>query len=150
MIYFPTHWFAWTFHVNEIIQYIVFSDWLWYNAVMAQTVKNLPAMQETRVQFLGQEDALEKRMATHSSIVAWTIPRREEPRGLQSTEVRHDWVTNTFTLSRFTHAVACSAPLFLFMKDPFCFYGWRTHSVWLCWPGLIVCIVRALMCSGPF
>ena len=57
---------------------------------MAQTVKNLPAMQETRVQFLGQEDALEKRMATHSSIVAWTIPRREEPRGLQSTEVRHD------------------------------------------------------------
>ena len=41
---------------------------------MAQTVKNLPAMQETRVQSLGQKDPLEKGMATHSSIVAWRIP----------------------------------------------------------------------------
>ena len=41
---------------------------------MAHTVKNLPAMQETRVQALGQEDPLEKRMATHSSILAWRIP----------------------------------------------------------------------------
>ena len=47
-------------------------------------VKNLPAMQETQVQFLGQEDPLEKEMATHSSILAWKIPRTEEPRGLQS------------------------------------------------------------------
>ena len=42
---------------------------------MVQTVKNLPAMQETRVQSLGWEDALEKGMATHSSILAWKIPR---------------------------------------------------------------------------
>ena len=42
-------------------------------------VKNLPAMQETRVQSLGQEDPLEKRMATHSSVLAWRIPRTEEP-----------------------------------------------------------------------
>ena len=41
---------------------------------MAQMVKNLPAMQETLVQFLGQEDPLEKEMATHSSILAWKIP----------------------------------------------------------------------------
>ena len=45
-------------------------------------VKNLPAMQETLVQFLGQEDPLEKEMATHSSIVAWRIPGTEEPGGL--------------------------------------------------------------------
>ena len=47
-------------------------------------VKNLPTMQETRVQSLGQEDPLEKAMATHSSILAWEIPWTEEPGGLQS------------------------------------------------------------------
>ena len=47
----------------------------------AHLVKNLPAMQETRVQFLSQEDALEKRMATHFSILAWRIPWTEEPSG---------------------------------------------------------------------
>ena len=54
---------------------------------MAQKVKNLPAMQETRetqVWSLGQEDPLEKEMATHSSILAWEIPWTEEPGGLQS------------------------------------------------------------------
>ena len=50
---------------------------------MAQTVKNLPAMQETWVQSLGQEDPLEKGMATHSSILALRIPWTEEPGGLQ-------------------------------------------------------------------
>ena len=47
-------------------------------------VKNLPANAETRVQFLGQEDPLEKEIATHSSILAWEIPWTEEPGGLQS------------------------------------------------------------------
>ena len=51
--------------------------------LVAQTVKNLPALQETRVQSLGQEDPLEKRMATHSSVLAWEIPWTEEPGGLQ-------------------------------------------------------------------
>ena len=51
---------------------------------MAQIVKKLPAMQETRVQSLGQEDPLEKGMATLSSILAWRIPWTEEPGGLQS------------------------------------------------------------------
>ena len=49
---------------------------------MAQTVKNLPAMQETWVQSLGQEDTLEKGMANHSSILAWKIPRTEDSGGL--------------------------------------------------------------------
>ena len=52
--------------------------------LVAQMVKNLPAMQETQVQSLGQEDPLEKVMATHSSILAWKIPWAEEPGGLQS------------------------------------------------------------------
>ena len=60
---------------------------------MAQAIKRLPTMQETRVQSLGWEDLLEKEMATHSSILAWKIPWTEEPGGLQSMElqrVRHD------------------------------------------------------------
>ena len=55
--------------------------------------KNLPAMQETQVRSLGQEDPLEKEMATHSSILAWRIPWTEEAGGLQSMgsqRVRHD------------------------------------------------------------
>ena len=55
--------------------------------------KNLPAMQETWVQFLGQEDPLEKGMVTHSSILDWRTPWTEEPGGLQSMgsqRVRHD------------------------------------------------------------
>ena len=56
-------------------------------------VKNLPAIQESRVQSLGQEDPLEKEMATHSSILAWKIPWIGEPGRLQSKgsqRVRHD------------------------------------------------------------
>ena len=61
-------------------------------------VKNLPAMLETRVLSLGQEDPLEKGMATHSSIFAWRIPWTEERGELQGRRVRHDWVTHTHTL----------------------------------------------------
>ena len=55
---------------------------------MAQMVKHLPTMRETRVQSLGLEDLLEKEMATHSSILAWRIPRLEEPGELQSVVLR--------------------------------------------------------------
>ena len=58
---------------------------------MAQTVKNPPATQETRVQSLGREDPLEKEMATHSSILAWEIPWTEEPDGLQSMVLQKNW-----------------------------------------------------------
>jgi len=60
---------------------------------MAQMVKNLATMQETWIQSLGQEDPLEKEMAAHSSILAWKIPRTEEPGRLQhmgSQRVRHN------------------------------------------------------------
>ena len=66
---------------------------LWGASLVAQRLKRLPAIQETWVQSLGQEDPLEKEMATHSSILAWRIPWTEEPGGLQSTEsqrVGHD------------------------------------------------------------
>ena len=56
------------------------------SSLVAQTVKNLPAVQETEVRPLGQEDPLEKGMATHSTILAWRIPWTEEPDGLQSME----------------------------------------------------------------
>jgi len=51
---------------------------------VAQTVKNLSAMQEIQVLSLGREDILQKGLATHSSILAWKIPRTEDPCGLQS------------------------------------------------------------------
>ena len=52
--------------------------------MVAQTVKNWPAVQETWVQPLGQEDPLEEGMAPHCSVLAWRLPRTEEPGGLQS------------------------------------------------------------------
>ena len=74
---------------------------MWASLVI-QMVKNLPAMQETQVWFLGWEDPLEKGMATHSSILAWRIPRTEKPRGLLSTwlqRVRPDRTTAAATKS---------------------------------------------------
>ena len=53
-------------------------------SLVAQMVKTLPAMQDTWVQSLGQEDPLEEEMAIHANILAWKIPWREEPGGLQS------------------------------------------------------------------
>ena len=62
-------------------------------SLVAQTVKNLPTMQETRIQSLGQEDPLEEEVETHSSILAWKIPWTQEPGELQAMglqRVRHD------------------------------------------------------------
>ena len=69
-------------------------------SIVDQMVKNLPAMRETQVRSLGQEEPLEKGMATYSSVLALRIPWTEEPGGLQSTgsqRIGHNWVTNTFT-----------------------------------------------------
>ena len=63
-------------------------------SLIAQSVKNLPAMQETWVRFLGREDPLEKEIAIHSSILAWKIPWTEELGGLHSTgsqRIGHNW-----------------------------------------------------------
>ena len=78
-------------------------------SLLAQMVKNLPAVQETGVWSLGQEDSLQKGMAAHSRILAWRIPWTEEPGRLQSMgshRVKHDWATNTLTLNHATRASA--------------------------------------------
>ena len=71
-------------------------------SLVAQGVENPPALRKNWVQSLGWEDPLEEGMATHSGILAWKIPRAEEPGGLQSMalqRIRHDWVTK--------HSMAC-------------------------------------------
>ena len=73
-----------------------FLDIIW-TSLVAQTVKCLSMMRETRVRFLGWEDPLEKEMAIHSSTIAWKIPWTEEPGRLQSMgsqRVGHDWATS--------------------------------------------------------
>ena len=93
---------------------IVINNWILtfsfnYALLVAQMVKNLPAVRETQVQFLSQEDPLEKGMATQSSILAWRIPWTEEPGGLQSTgsqRVEHDWATNATTTINLNSHVA--------------------------------------------
>ena len=75
---------------------------------MGQMVKNLSAVHKTWVWSLGQEDALEKGMATHSSILAWRILWTEEPGGLQSMRTQRvvqDWATNTFTSLFMVHII---------------------------------------------
>ena len=69
---------------------------------MAQTVKNLPAMQETQVQSLGREDPLEKEMGTHSRTLAWRIPWTEERGRLQSRGTKRD-EHDLATKQQYTH-----------------------------------------------
>ena len=73
-------------------------------------VKNLSALQETQAQFLGQEDSLEKRVATHSSILAWRISWIEEPDRLQSMGCTESDMTERLTLSLFSLSPAFQHP----------------------------------------
>ena len=82
--------------VGTECQNLYISVWMSWLSLVAQMVNNLPAMWETQVWSLGQEDPLEKGMANHASILVWRIPWVEEPGGLQSTgsqRVGHNWVT---------------------------------------------------------
>ena len=113
-------------HVAAITWYTAFSNWLIPGGSVG---KNLPAMHETRVQSRSREDPLEESMATHSSILAWRIPRREQPDRLQSTgsqRVRKDWsnwaLTHTYiSLSnihlRFFHIFLWLTSSFLFSAE---------------------------------
>ena len=69
--------------------------------LVAQTVKRLPTMRETRVQSLGREVPLEKEMATHSSIIAWRIPRTEEP-GVTNSQTRLSDFTFHFLFQQYS------------------------------------------------
>jgi len=109
--------FVWLISLSRIIHSChckwqdFFNDWIIFHyickaSLVAQTVKNLPAMQEIQVQPLGPEEPLEEGMASHSSILAWRIPWAEEPGGLQSLgsqRVEHDWVTKHTHTHTHTH-----------------------------------------------
>ena len=91
-------WFFYLYIFTYLFIYLVYT--LWRASLVAQMVKNPPAIQETWIQSLGWEDPLEEGMATHSSILAWRIPWTEEPGGLQSMglqRVGHDWMTKHST-----------------------------------------------------
>ena len=84
---------------------LVLSTVFFLASLMTQIVKNLPAMQETRVCSLGQEDPLEKGMATHSSTLAWRIPWTEEAGGLQSMGSHKRWTCLSNQHFHFFHCV---------------------------------------------
>ena len=82
-------------------------------SLVAQMVKNLPVMRDTKVLSLGLEDSLAKQMATHSSILAWRVPWTEESGKLQSIgsqRIGHDWVTNTHTIHTHIHTWLLEKP----------------------------------------
>ena len=86
-------------------------------SLVAQMVKNLPTMWETQVQSLGQEDSLEKGMATHSTMLAWRILWTEEPGGLRSMgsqRVGHEWATKHSSAYLFLCDLSMSLPVYLF------------------------------------
>ena len=89
---------------------------IYLTSLVAQTVTRLPTIQETQVQSLGQEDLLEKEMATHSSILAWKIPWMEEPSRLSfmgSQRVGHYWATSLLYIWKFVKDVMPSHLLIL-------------------------------------
>ena len=119
---------------------------------VAQMVKNLPAMQETRVVSLGWEDSLEKGTIIHFSILAWRIPSTEMPGGLQSVglqKVGHDWATNTHILYH-SHWKDCC----IFHLDETLFYiewlklDWMLGAGALGWPRGMVWGGRRVRGSG--
>ena len=80
-------------------------------SLVAQMVKNLPAMQETQVGYLGGEDPLEKGMATHSSILAWRIPWTEEAGRLQSMGPQSQTqMSNYYQVSNFQQSILDNCP----------------------------------------
>ena len=100
--------------------------YLIWASLVTQTVKNLPAVQETWDQSLGREDFLEKGMATHSSILTWRIPRTEEPGGLQSMGSQ----SIEYNRGTFTHILISSPWWNLLLSD-------------------VVLFIYVLMCSHP-
>ena len=89
---------------NKVIKNITDLLTTFGSSLVVQTVKNLPAVQETRVWSLSQEDPLETEMSTHSNTLVWRIPWTEEPGGLHSMGLQragHNWVTNTFTFNHY-------------------------------------------------
>ena len=95
ILFIPSHYYLLLDGITWLVLFLVPI----FASLVAQLVKNLPAVQETWVPSLGLEDPLEKEMAMHSRILAWKISWMEEPGGLQSMEewrIGHYWATNTY------------------------------------------------------
>ena len=119
-------------------------------SLVAQTVKNPPATQETRVWFPHQDYPLEKEMATHASIPAWRIPWTEEPGGLQSRgsqRVGHNWAISTFTFlsSSIDHEWSEN-----FKRGPLCFTSplWQSELHFACKPEIAPLSLRIASVSS--
>ena len=84
---------------SKYISFIRIFENIYRSTLVAQMIKNQPTMQEMQVRSLGWEDSLETGMATHSSILAWEIPWREEPDGLQVMGITKSWTR----LSKYMH-----------------------------------------------
>ena len=106
---------------------------------MPQTVKHLPTMWEIQVQSLGQEDLLEKEMATHSSIVAWKIPWTEEPGRLQSIGSQSQTRLSDFTFYSLSNFQICNSVLLIIVTTLHCAS-----------PGLAYLMTRDLYILAPF
>ena len=109
-----------------------FTNWISHSckaSLVAQMVMNLPAVQRSQVLSLGQEDPLEKGMATHSNILAWRIPWTEETGGLQSTgpqRVRHNWETSLYNTLLSGRGSSTSFP-FSSLHWYYGFYFWNLY-----------------------
>ena len=108
-------------------------------SLVAQMIKNLPAMQETQVGSLGWEDPLEKGMAIHFRILAWRIPWTEEPGGLYSPwGCKHDWTTNIFTFSN----TQLTGNSWLFdTAEPFIPFHWKKVMSFRVCVHIYICII---------
>ena len=130
------------FSSNTIVQRtVVYKSWLGFiseclytwASLVAQRLKRLPPMRETRVRSLGWEDPLEKEMATHSSILAWRIPWTEELGRLQSTGLQRvglDWVTSLSYIYMcsfvYTHTHTHTHTCMYSLGEP----GWVTETIY--------------------
>ena len=114
---------------------------LFWASLVAQLVNNLLAMQETQVRFLGQENPVEKEMATHSSILAWRSPWTEEPGGLHSigsqeldrTVTEHAWACMNVSSTRLANLFLPFPPFFFSFWSflPSFLLLWSGHPRWL-------------------
>ena len=120
--------FTWIIHLLLLFQTLIWIRYFYCGAsLVAQMVKNLPAMQETLVWSLGWKDPLEKRMSTHSNVLVWRIPWTEEPGGLQfmrSQRAGHNWVTHTHTHPLYHHLTKMKK-LELWTANPL---AWSEHQ----------------------
>ena len=132
------------------------------SSLVAKRLKCLPLMQETWVQSLGREDPLEKEMATHSSILAWRIPRTEEPGGLQSMGLQRVGQTerinflNFLTLMPLIIRATCSLTfMYLFLTAlGLCCFAWASSNcskqglLFLVAPRLLITVASLVMEHG--